>query len=100
MADYLPIPMTDKEPLGTVLNTLRMKILGDNLFEGSNLRQFSNRVYGGQVFAQAVVAAGATFGDDVNERLIHSINKMVTCQNYVSLFYCQITSFPSDGGIS
>lgn len=74
MADYLPIPMTDKEPLGTVLNTLRMKILGDNLFEGSNLRQFSNRVYGGQVFAQAVVAAGATFSDDVNGRLIHSIN--------------------------
>lgn len=74
MANYLPIPMTDKEPLSTVLNTLRMKILGDNIFEGSNLRQFSNRVYGGQVFAQAVVAAGATFGDDVSKRLIHSIN--------------------------
>jgi len=27
-------------------------------------------------------------------------HKMVTCQNYVSLFYCQITSCPSDGGIS
>lgn len=26
-------------------------------------------------------------------------HKMVTCQNYVSLFYCQITSCPSDGGI-
>lgn len=27
-------------------------------------------------------------------------HKMVTYQNYVSLFYCQITSCPSDGGIS
>lgn len=27
-------------------------------------------------------------------------HKMVTCQNYVSLFYCQITSCPSDGEIS
>lgn len=27
-------------------------------------------------------------------------HKMVTCQNYVSLFYCQITSCPSDGRIS
>ena len=27
-------------------------------------------------------------------------HKMVTCQNYVSLFYCQITSCPSDEGIS
>ena len=27
-------------------------------------------------------------------------HKMVTCQNYVSLFYRQITSCPSDGGIS
>ena len=27
-------------------------------------------------------------------------HKMVTCQNYVSLFYCQITSCPLDGGIS
>ena len=27
-------------------------------------------------------------------------HKLVTCQNYVSLFYRQITSCPSDGGIS
>ena len=27
-------------------------------------------------------------------------HKMVTYQNYVSLFYCQITSCPSEGGIS
>ena len=27
-------------------------------------------------------------------------HKMVTCQNYVSLFYSQITSCPSEGGIS
>ena len=27
-------------------------------------------------------------------------HKMVTCQNYVSLFYRQITSCQSDGGIS
>ena len=27
-------------------------------------------------------------------------HKMVTCKNYVSLFYCQITSCPSDVGIS
>ena len=35
-----------------------------------------------------------------NIQLTKGGHKMVTCQNYVSLFYCQITSCPSDGGIS
>ena len=35
-----------------------------------------------------------------NIQLTKGGHKMVTCQNYVSLFHCQITSCPSDGGIS
>ncbi|WP_241969062.1 acyl-CoA thioesterase [Trueperella bialowiezensis] len=42
-------------------------------YVGSNLHQISGRVYGGQVFAQAVVAARATVADEYAERQIHSI---------------------------
>lgn len=74
MDHLLPIPVSQTEPLATVLSTLRMRICADNIFEGSNLRQFADRVYGGQVFAQAVIAAGATLDDSQRGRNIHSIN--------------------------
>ena len=74
MPNVLPIPVSEEEPLATVLSTLRMKVLGTNIFEGTNLRQFPTRVYGGQVFAQAVVAAYATLTGECDDREIHSIN--------------------------
>ncbi|MCI5825111.1 MAG: thioesterase family protein [Arcanobacterium sp.] len=73
MENLLPVPVTEEEPLATVLSTLRMKRLNDHTFEGSNLRQFANRVYGGQVFAQAVIAARATLHGELANRQIHSI---------------------------
>lgn len=73
MDSFLPVPVTEEEPLATVLSTLRMKMLSDHTFEGSNLWQFTNRVYGGQVFAQAVLAAGATLQGELANRRIHSI---------------------------
>lgn len=74
MPHLLPIPVTGEEPLATVLATLRMKVLSDHDFEGTNLRQFTNRVYGGQVFAQAVIAARATMDGELTTREIHAIN--------------------------
>ena len=73
MAQLLPIPVTEEEPLATVLSTMRMKVISDGEFEGTNLRQFTNRVYGGQAFGQAVIAAAATMDGSHSGREIHSI---------------------------
>jgi acyl-CoA thioesterase-2 len=45
--------------------------LGDDLFSGASLHQPNGRVYGGQVLAQALVAARRTLGTD---RLPHSLH--------------------------
>lgn len=66
------VPPSTTEPLASLLNTLRLKRLGDNLYRGeTNLPQLSGRVYGGQVLAQAVMAASDTFADS-DDRPIHS----------------------------
>lgn len=70
---YLPTPETNDEPLSSVLRTLKMKECEPGSYEGTNLNQVSGRVYGGQVFAQAVVAAHATVADEYLSRQIHSI---------------------------
>lgn len=70
----ISIPTSNDEPLASVLNTLRMRIKESNCFEGSNLPQFSGRVYGGQVFAQAVIAAASSLSEaGMPSRNIHSI---------------------------
>lgn len=67
----IAIVETDREPLASVLNTLRLRREGENRYRGEiNLPQLSGRIYGGQVLAQAVVAATDTLGDP--DRLIHS----------------------------
>ena len=69
---HLDIPGVSTEPLASVLNTLRLERRGDGSYRcHTNLRQLSKRVYGGQVLAQAVLAATDTFADP-EERLIHS----------------------------
>lgn len=70
---YLPVPETSDEPLSSLLRTLKMKEREPGSYVGTNLRQLSGRVYGGQVFAQAVVAAHATVADEYSSRQIHSI---------------------------
>lgn len=69
----LPIPETPNEPLSSILSTLRMRVREPGSFEADNLPQVSGRVYGGQVFAQAVIAARATMTNDLADRQIHSI---------------------------
>ena len=73
MTNRLPIPETTQEPLSSVLSTLRLSRREENSYRGTNLPQFSQRVYGGQVFAQAVVAARDTMDEGLENRQIHSI---------------------------
>lgn len=72
MASFISIPATDIEPLATVLSTLRLQRIGDNRYVGHNLPQFSGRVYGGQVLAQATIAAADTLPSN-DDRLAHSL---------------------------
>lgn len=66
------VPASTTEPLASLLNTLRLERLGDGHYRGNdNLPQLSKRVYGGQVLAQAVVAAADTI-DNCDGRPIHS----------------------------
>ncbi|WP_235001811.1 acyl-CoA thioesterase [Arcanobacterium ihumii] len=70
----ISVPTTNDEPLASILSTLRMHVKENDSFEGTNLPQFSGRVYGGQVFAQAVIAAGTSLADAGHpNRNIHSI---------------------------
>ncbi|WP_054952032.1 acyl-CoA thioesterase [Flaviflexus massiliensis] len=72
MDNAIDIPTSSTEPLASLLHTLRLERLGDNLYRGhSNLAQLSGRVYGGQVLAQAVIAAADTF-ENSEDRLVHS----------------------------
>ncbi|MGO1638549.1 acyl-CoA thioesterase [Ancrocorticia populi] len=75
MTEYIGLPECTNEPLASILNTLRLERLGDNAYRGSNMRQLGGRVYGGQILAQATVAAADTvnLGTDPDERLAHSI---------------------------
>lgn len=66
------VPECSTEPLASLLNTLRLEKLDGHRYLGdTNLPQLSGRVYGGQVLAQAVMAAADTF-DDCDVRPIHS----------------------------
>lgn len=68
----LNIPQSSTEPLASILNTLRLTRRGDGSYRcETNLRQLSGRVYGGQVLAQAVLAASDTF-ENSDDRLVHS----------------------------
>ncbi|MDY5585609.1 MAG: acyl-CoA thioesterase II [Arcanobacterium sp.] len=77
MSTQIQIPLVNTEPLQSILGVLQLEKIDQNLFRGKNLRQFGERVYGGQVFAQAVMAAQATLQgsqrDDLVNREIHSI---------------------------
>lgn len=59
------------DPMRPVLDILRLEATGTDVFTGSSLPQPSGRVFGGQVLAQALLAAGATVPDG---RLPHSLH--------------------------
>ncbi|MFY9263392.1 MAG: acyl-CoA thioesterase II [Actinomycetaceae bacterium] len=73
MASYLDVPETNAEPLSSTLKTLRLEVLQPGLYEGTNFAQMTKRVYGGQVFGQAVMAAADTLPPELSGRKIHSI---------------------------
>ncbi|WP_127130596.1 acyl-CoA thioesterase II [Georgenia sp. SYP-B2076] len=71
----LTVPPTAGEPLASVLRTLRLERLGDDQFSGTSLPQLNARVYGGQVLAQSIIAAGETLPDDGDGvRQLHSVH--------------------------
>ncbi|WP_426595134.1 acyl-CoA thioesterase [Cellulomonas sp. McL0617] len=59
------------DPMRPVLDILRLQQTDPDLFVGSSLPQPSGRVFGGQVLAQALLAAGATVPEG---RLPHSLH--------------------------
>ena len=57
--------------LQSLLDTLDLEPIEDNIFRGTNRNLGSKRVFGGQVLAQALVAADRTVEDD---RAVHSLH--------------------------
>lgn len=66
--------MTEPRPLEDVLAVLDLTAAGEDTFTGSSLPQLHGRVYGGQVLAQAIVAAQRTLDGELGRRLIHSLH--------------------------
>lgn len=60
-----------EEPLQAVLGALELTPAEPDVFTASSLPQINGRVYGGQVLAQALLAAGQTTSPD---RLPHSVH--------------------------
>lgn len=60
-----------REALDRVLAALTLRDVEPRVFEGDNLPQPQGRIYGGQVLAQALIAAGAT---TPSSRLPHSMH--------------------------
>lgn len=67
----VPVPLSTHEPVASVLRILNLREDGDDRFIAHSLPQV-RRVYGGQVLAQALLAACATIDDE--ERLPHSLH--------------------------
>ncbi len=64
------LPDTPAAPLADLLRVLKIDQREDTVFVGESLPQLNGRVYGGQVLAQAVLAAGLT----VPDRAPHSLH--------------------------
>jgi len=58
------------DPLGTLLGLLDLEPLEVNFFRGRSPKEFRQRVFGGQVAGQALVAAGRT----VERGIVHSLH--------------------------
>ncbi|WP_297084659.1 acyl-CoA thioesterase II [uncultured Demequina sp.] len=60
-----------EQSVASGLAVLTLRRLGDDTFEGDSLPMPNGRAYGGQVLAQALLAAGATIPED---RHVHSLH--------------------------
>lgn len=68
----LPFPQADLRPLDQVMTVLNLTPDGEDVFTGYSLPGPVGRIYGGQVMAQSLIAAGRTLPDD--GRLPHSVH--------------------------
>ncbi|HHT41305.1 MAG TPA: acyl-CoA thioesterase II [Actinomyces sp.] len=73
MTEPIAVPQISSEPLASVLRVLQLRGGNYDIFEADSLPQM-NRVYGGQVVAQALLAASATLEDEAPERPPHSLH--------------------------
>lgn len=72
----LEIPQIDTEPLASVLRSLVLEPTGDNAYTVHSLPQMK-RIYGGQVLAQALLAASTNLNADLpleQQRVPHSFH--------------------------
>ncbi|MGC5628784.1 acyl-CoA thioesterase [Georgenia sp. Z1344] len=69
----LDVPSSDSEQMRRILDAMRLERTGDDTYAAESLPQLSGRIYGGQVLAQAILAADDTLVDDGDgPRLLHS----------------------------
>jgi acyl-CoA thioesterase-2 len=64
-------PLESQAAMDQLLSTLDLEKLEENLYRGSSPQVGWQRVFGGQVIAQALMAAQRTVG---NDRLVHSLH--------------------------
>ncbi|MBA1914501.1 acyl-CoA thioesterase II, partial [Escherichia coli] len=64
-------PLQTSDPMANLITTLDLEKLKENLFRGESPQIGWQRVFGGQVIAQALIAAQRTVDDD---RLVHSLH--------------------------
>lgn len=66
---------THRPPLDHVLAVLNLEESAPDTFTGHSLPEISGRIYGGQVMAQSIIAAGSTMVDDGDgTRNVHSFH--------------------------
>ncbi|MCD4549529.1 acyl-CoA thioesterase [Schaalia sp. lx-260] len=71
MTRPIPVPLTSEEPVASVLRILSLREVENDTFTAYSLPQV-RRVYGGQVVAQALLAAAATL--EHPSRVAHSLH--------------------------
>ena len=91
----------EKRIIGYKRGTAYLLNINDILTKSAECRQNSeSSKYGGRIHKTRVRDKILKSKEQKTIQPTKGGHKMVTYQNYVSLFYCQITSCPSDGGIS
>lgn len=73
MTEPFKVPQITREPLASVLRVLQLRGGEADVFQADSLPQM-NRVYGGQVIAQALLAAASTLDEESNDRPPHSLH--------------------------
>lgn len=60
MSETSVYPKVSTEPVGALLRALDVEAIGEDRFTGASLPQLRRQVFGGQVLAQAIIAASRT----------------------------------------